>query len=510
LGRAFNKSNKKRTNLLRIVETKRNETKQNKEMDWVCSTLVCEPKQYSSATTTGDEEEEDNILNSANSLVDGCPSSCSEAPCGGIVSDQLYSNLDASSTSASRRRDNLVSGHTSPSSLVLQRKLPDARHLILAQQQQQQQHQHQHQQQQQQQRRLTLNSSDSTGDCSNSVPSISAITDSSSSSSNSYNNSVRNRNNNININNMAISSNKSSSHSQMGDSNGGVSISNQSEENNNESKNRQSNVNVSQQFCLNPPPLRMNAWSEPPAKTYDVRSKRYATNKLKQPSEESVFKLIAIDLINAETPIYSGMCAHPNERIQKALQRERKTGVRELPEFVFAVNLCVPATTIYHAVFYLGADKDCMDEIKQGLTPFGRLMKQFIYGNSDEYRNKTFKLIPRIVEGTYVVRKAVGSKPAILGKKIKQYYVRDNNTMGTGGGVMNPRYFEVIVDIASDPVAKRITKLCLGYIKTIVVDMMFALEGHDESTLPERIFGGARIKNLDFKMLDGKRTVVPP
>jgi hypothetical protein len=40
--------------------------------------------------------------------------------------------------------------------------------------------------------------------------------------------------------------------------------------------------------------------------------------------------------------------------------------------------------------------------------------------------------------------------------------------------------------------------------------MMFALEGHDESTLPERIFGGARIKNLDFKMLDGKRTVVPP
>jgi hypothetical protein len=452
-------------------------------MDWMCSTLVCEPEQYSSATTN---EEEDNIINTS-SIVDGCPSSLSEASCG-LVSDQLYSDL--------------VSGHTSPSSLALQRKLPDARHLILAQQQQQQR-----------QRHNTLNSSES-GDFSNSVPSISAITDSSSSSSNSYNNSARNRNNNIN--NMAIactatngstgtSSNKSS-HSQLGDNNGGISISNQSEENN-KSKNRLSNVTVSQQFCLDPPPLRLNAWAEPPAKSYDVRSKRYMTNKTKQPSVESAFKLIAVDLINAETPIYSGMCANPNERIQKALQRERETGVHELPEFVFAVNLCIPAQTVYHAVFYFGADKDCMDEIKQGMTPFGRLMKQFIYGNSDEYRNKTFKLIPRIVEGTYVVRKAVGSKPAILGKKIKQYYVRDNTT---GGGDNNPRYFEVIVDIASDPVAKRITKLCLGYIKTIVVDMMFALEGHDESTLPERIFGGARIKNLDFKMMDGKRTVVPP
>jgi len=219
------------------------------------------------------------------------------------------------------------------------------------------------------------------------------------------------------------------------------------------------------------------------------------TNKIKQPSEPSAFKLLSVDLINTERPIYSGVCAHPGERVQKALNRERETGIRELPEFIFAVNLCVPGQQIYHAVFYFAADKKCMDEIKRCRTPFGRIMKQFLFGDSDSYRDKTFKLIPRIVEGNYVVRKAVGSKPAILGKKIKQYYVRSD------------RYFEVIVDIASDPVAKRITKLCLGCIKTIVVDIMFALEGNDESTLPERILGGARIKNLDFNKCDGKRTV---
>mmetsp|Transcript_16535 Transcript_16535/g.36023 ORF Transcript_16535/g.36023 Transcript_16535/m.36023 type:complete len:457 (-) Transcript_16535:477-1847(-) len=250
-----------------------------------------------------------------------------------------------------------------------------------------------------------------------------------------------------------------------------------------------------QQFCLDPPSLRSKGWSEPSAEDYCVRSKAYLKNKIKEPSEKSVFRLITVDLVNSKTPIYTGMCAHPGERVQKALERERKTGVRELPEFVFAVNLCIPAGTIYHAVFYYGIDKTTMDEIKQGQTPFGRIMNKFIFGDSDSYRNNTFKLIPRIIEGNYVVRKGVGSKPVILGKKIKQNYVTDD------------RYFEIIVDIASDAVAKRITKLCLGYIKTIVVDMMFVLEGKDETALPERIFGGATIKNLDFKTMDGKRTV---
>eukprot|EP00536_Pseudo-nitzschia_multiseries_P016090 jgi/Psemu1/299176/fgenesh1_pm.1019_\ len=262
------------------------------------------------------------------------------------------------------------------------------------------------------------------------------------------------------------------------------------------------------------------SWSEPSAEDYRVRSKTYLSNGIKELSEPSAFRLIAVDLVNTATPIYTGMCAHPGERVQSALERERETGVRELPEFVFAVNLCIPGDRIYHAVFYYGIDKATMDEIKNGQTPFGRIMNKFMFGESDAFRNNAFKLIPRIVEGNYVVRKGVGTKPAILGKKIKQYFIRggggasgttnndgDEDDYDNDNDIDNDRYFEIIVDIASDPVAKRITKLCLGCIKTIVVDMMFALEGYDESTLPERIFGGATIKNLDFKTMDGKRTV---
>lgn len=242
-----------------------------------------------------------------------------------------------------------------------------------------------------------------------------------------------------------------------------------------------------------PPSLRLDAWSEPAAETFHVRGANYLDDRAKAPSEEAAFRLLTVDMVQTEKPIYTGMCAHPQERIQLALQRERETGVKELPSFIFAVNLCVPGDKTYHQVSYFGVEN--FDEIEHPKTPFGRLMNKFIFGESDEFRNKTFKLIPRIVEGNFVVRKAVGSKPTILGRKIKHYYIR------------GPNYFEVIVDIASDPVAQRIVKLVLGYTKTLVVDMMFLLEGAEDAFLPERVFGGVRLKNIELKGKDGKRRV---
>jgi len=70
---------------------------------------------------------------------------------------------------------------------------------------------------------------------------------------------------------------------------------------------------------------------------------------------------------------------------------------------------------------------------------------------------------------------------------------------------------EIVVDIGSDCVAQRIVRLALGYAKNLTVDMMFLLEGNTEETLPERILGGVRVKNVDFKYKDGQRICpLPP
>jgi hypothetical protein len=85
-----------------------------------------------------------------------------------------------------------------------------------------------------------------------------------------------------------------------------------------------------------------------------------------------------------------------------------------------------------------------------------------------------------------LVRKAVGSTPAIMGTKLKQCYVR------------NERFMEVILDCGSSAVATGVIRLSLGYAKTLVVDMGFLLEADSDEHLPERIFGAVRIKYPSF------------
>jgi Protein ENHANCED DISEASE RESISTANCE 2, C-terminal len=247
-------------------------------------------------------------------------------------------------------------------------------------------------------------------------------------------------------------------------------------------------------FFLDPQALRPDAWSEPLGTSFQVRSEKYLNNKEKVNSDPSVFRLLTVDLVQSAMPLMTGLCSHKDERIQRALHREKSTGKMQIPEFVFAVNLLLPSgNTFYHAVFYFGIDD--ISIIKDTRTPLGKVAKQFFFGDSDEFRNNTFKLIPRIAEGNFVVRKAVGSKPAILGRKIKQTYIR------------SPRFMELIVDIASDTVANKIVALSLGYAKTLTVDMAFLLEAKDQSMLPERVLGAVCMNHIDFKSQDGQRQI---
>lgn len=249
-------------------------------------------------------------------------------------------------------------------------------------------------------------------------------------------------------------------------------------------------------FLSDPPPLRLEAWTEPPASTFKVRGPTYLKNNKKVPSADSAFRLLTVDLIKSDKAQLGGYCSHPHERIQKALRREKETGVKELPEFVFAVNLAVPGPPYYNLVCYFGVEK--LDTIQKGDTPFSRVAKKFFFGDSDSFRKETFKLIPRIPEGNFVVKKAVGTKPSILGNKLDIIFVR------------NERFLELIVDIGSEPIAQKIVKLSIGYARTLVVDMAFLLESREEAHLPEQLMGVVRLINLEFKKKDGQRVIASP
>jgi hypothetical protein len=238
-----------------------------------------------------------------------------------------------------------------------------------------------------------------------------------------------------------------------------------------------------------PEGLPRDKWAEPDPNSFRVRDKFYKNDRKKVNAGPSIGRLVAVDVVRVDHPLFSGFTTHPTERVQLALRRETsllEKGLKsDMPPFIFVVNIVLPGPPIYHGVFYFAVDDLSTIDGTDG-TPSSRLCNEFLFGDSDEFRDKTFKLIPQIVQGNFIVRKAVGSTPAIMGKKLRQEYVRTD------------RFFEVILDCGSSAVATGVIRLSLGYAKTLVVDMGFLFEGDDESALPERIFGCARVKRIDF------------
>uniref|UniRef100_A0A7S3L5S8 START domain-containing protein n=2 Tax=Amphora coffeiformis TaxID=265554 RepID=A0A7S3L5S8_9STRA len=254
-------------------------------------------------------------------------------------------------------------------------------------------------------------------------------------------------------------------------------------------------------FCSHPAPFSRDKWAEPDANSFRVRGKNYMTDRLKINAGTSIGRLVAVDIVHVDAPIFSGMTTHPTERLQSALEKEKTLKdrglVSDLPPFVFCVNIVLPGPPFYHGVFYYAIDDMSKIDGTNG-TPSSALCRDFFFGQSDEFRDKTFKLIPQIVQGNFIVRKAVGSTPAIMGKKLRQLYVRTE------------RSFEVVLDCGSSPVATGVIRLSLGYAKTLVVDMGFLFESSDESRLPERIFGCVRIRQPEFDARLLRKVKTPP
>ena len=246
------------------------------------------------------------------------------------------------------------------------------------------------------------------------------------------------------------------------------------------------------------PPLKRTMWSATQARLWKVRGKNYMKDRKKVRCDDSLFKLLAVDIVESSKPIMSGLCAHPTERMQRALKLEKtnKNGSKILPSFVIAINIFVPGPPYFHFVSYYGVPSHMMDELRgKTATPFSKLSKEFFFGEDDSFRDKVFKLFPRLHEGNFIVRSAVGSTPALIGKRLKQYYYRTD------------RYFELVIDTSSKSRAAKIISLSKGFAKSLVVDLAFGLEGNSEDELPEKIMGCCRLNYLSFSKL---RKVVHP
>ncbi|CAI5719004.1 unnamed protein product [Hyaloperonospora brassicae] len=224
-------------------------------------------------------------------------------------------------------------------------------------------------------------------------------------------------------------------------------------------------------------------WAEPDGAAMMVRGPDYLADQRKIPSQSPYFRLVGVDLFESSESV-EHIASLPGNSVQRELRRHAERGT-EMP-FTFVVNFVVPGTPRINLVLYYQVPHPSV--LTDG-SPSSELMADFL-DSSDEFRNERFKLIPCIVEGSFIVRQAVGSTPALIGKKLRQPTYRGK------------QYFELDVDIGSSAVANRVVGLVSGYTKKLVIDMGFVLEGQSPDELPERLFGSVRLVHLDLDVAE--------
>ncbi|KAF3453005.1 hypothetical protein FNV43_RR03438 [Rhamnella rubrinervis] len=209
----------------------------------------------------------------------------------------------------------------------------------------------------------------------------------------------------------------------------------------------------------------VNCWTSPSGTGFMIRGKTYLKDNSKIMGGDPLLKLLAVDWFKVDKSI-DRIALHPKCLVQSEAGKK-------LP-FIFVVNLQVPAKPNYNLVLYYAADRP--------LNP-DSLLAKFANG-SDMFRDSRFKLIPSIVEGYWMVKRAVGTKACLLGKAVTCRYLRQDN------------FLEIDVDIGSSSVARGVIGLVLGYVTSLVVDLAILIEAKEEAELPEYILGTVRLSRV--------------
>ncbi|XP_073157572.1 protein ENHANCED DISEASE RESISTANCE 2 isoform X1 [Henckelia pumila] len=210
-----------------------------------------------------------------------------------------------------------------------------------------------------------------------------------------------------------------------------------------------------------------NCWSSPDGSGFMIRGKTYLKDSIKVKGGEPLFTLIAVDWFKVEDCV-TNVALHPKSIVQSEAGKK-------LP-FILVINLEVPARPNYSLVMYFAADR-----------PINKssLLGKFVDG-TDMFRDSRFKLIPSIIQGYWMVKRAVGTKACLLGKAVTCKYLRQDN------------FLEIDVDIGSSSVARSVVGLVLGYVTSIVVDLAIVIEAKEEAELPEFVLGTVRLNRFQL------------
>eukprot|EP00898_Chlorokybus_atmophyticus_P005275 jgi/Chlat1/5749/Chrsp38S00432 len=218
-------------------------------------------------------------------------------------------------------------------------------------------------------------------------------------------------------------------------------------------------------------------WDEPDVTALKVRGMTYLQDRLKMNATEAKFALVGVDLFVLDRPM-EHIASHP----ESVYARSRNNNSNSTLPFTFVVQIMVTGAEHYSVAAYFAARNP---EVLNGSSAFSKLLNKFL-GSSLMDQSQTFKMIPKVQKGSWVIRSAVGEHPVVIGKKLRMAVHRGEN------------YVEVDIDVASSSAANSVMKLVNPVTASLVVDLYFLLEGRSQEELPEVVLGAVRFKHVDF------------
>lgn len=230
-----------------------------------------------------------------------------------------------------------------------------------------------------------------------------------------------------------------------------------------------------------------NAYYEVHASQFNLRSKTYLKDKVKQPSEDSGFELVSLFLLETgKLKIH-----HVSQHLSSL-----KVFLNDHPDEQFFIAVRVLPTTPKVSVITVSKRKKAdatADQEGTGdeRTPFDILFDEYLE-KGDAFRNQRLKYIAKLENAPWAVLTTVktlgGERPVLLGNGYieQQHYTGDN-------------YYEVNVDIGSSFVARQITNSVLKYANLFKINECFVIEAQTVQELPERALMSYSLENIDMK-----------
>jgi len=186
---------------------------------------------------------------------------------------------------------------------------------------------------------------------------------------------------------------------------------------------------------------------------------------VKEPSQPHIFKTVMVDAFIGEHPI-TNIATKPFSWFQKN---------RPTTGFTFIHTVQVNSIGCSVVSYHHCADKSLLPKLFLDFLEKG-----------DDFRNNRLKMIPKVVRGPWIVRKSVQSVPIIIGRKVTLTFYQGED------------YLECDMLCDSSFLASSIISFARPMAESVSVELQWTVEGRSEEELPERLFAGVMIGNVNF------------